>query len=217
MSQMTSSGLSDLAAKLTSLRGSLEQKVAIRDSLVKRVENSRQLATEAEYMVSVCDQAMQFLAQFADERQEQVLHTIEAIASVGLSQIFNEPMELKIEQVTRARRVEMDIRVKTGTLETPILEARGGGLAAVAGFLLRASIVLLTPQARKILILDEVFAMLSEDYVPRVAEFLHELCEKTGLQIILVTHQEEFAEAADKVLKIEKIAPNTSRLVEIDK
>lgn len=191
----------------------LEREKGVIESLAARAQKSEQLALQAHEQADINEQASKFLAQFADERQAQVIESIQNIASLGLSQVFDEPIELTIEQVVRARRVEMDVRVKTGTLETSIMDARGGGLAAVAGFLLRAAVVLLTPNTRKLLVLDETFAMLSEDYVGRMSEFMQELCETTGLQIVLVSHQPEFADAADRVIRIEKINTNTSRLV----
>lgn len=205
--------LDDIEIGLKALTSDLERERGVVQAVFERGQKAAQLAEQAQQQATVFEQASMFLGQFADARQAQVIETIQNITSMGLSQIFDEPMELKIEQVVRARRVEMDIKVRTGNLETPILEARGGGLAAVAGFLLRVSVLLLTPGARKLIILDEVFAMLSEDYLERTAYFLKELCDKTGLQLILVTHQTEFAEAADRVIRIERTKQNTSRLV----
>lgn len=208
--------LVDLEQRVKEAQSNLERQMGVRDSLVERADKARQLGDEAQHKVGVCEEATKFLAQFADERQAHVIETIQNIASVGLSQVFDEPIELRIEQVARARRIEMDIKVKTGDLETSILDARGGGLAAVAGFLLRVSVLLLTPGARKIIVLDEVFAQLSENYVPRMAQFLSELSHKSGLQVLLVSHQEQFSEYADKVIRIERTGVNTSRLVEDD-
>lgn len=191
----------------------LEREHGVLESLVKRGEAASLRADEALIQADVCEEASRLLAQFADSRQAHVITVMQNIASLGLSQVFDEPIELTIEQVVRARRVEMDVKIKTGTLETPIMEARGGGLASVAGFLLRISVLLLTPEARKLMVLDETFAMLSEDYVPRLADFLKELCEKTGLQIILVTHQDQFIDAADGVTRIYKSGENTSKLI----
>lgn len=198
---------------LATAKSSLERERGVVESLVAKGQKTLQLAAEAHERALACEEASKLLAQFADERQATVLESIQNIASVGLSQIFDEPIELKINQVVRARRVEMDVTVKTGDLETSILDARGGGLAAVAGFLLRAAVLILTPNARRLLLLDETFAMLSADYLPRLAEFLVELCEKTELQILVVSHQEELAEAADSIVRIEKSGLNTSRLV----
>lgn len=190
----------------------LERERGVVESLAKRGAAASLRADEALVQADVCEEASRLLAQFADSRQAHVITVMQNIASLGLTQVFDEPIDLTIEQVVRARRVEMDVKVKTGNLETPIMEARGGGLASVAGFLLRISVLLLTPEARKLIVLDETFAMLSEDYVPRLADFLKELCGKTGLQIILVTHQDQFIEAADRVIRIYKSGENTSKL-----
>lgn len=200
--------------RLTEAERSLERERGVVQALASRGEKATQLAAEAAQKAQWCEEAAKLLNKFSDERQAEVIKVIQDISSLGLSQVFDEPIQLVISPTVRARRVEMDVKIKTGSLETPVLEARGGGLAAVAGFLLRVCVLLLDPDARRLLVLDEVFAHLSEDYVPRMAEFLRELCEKTGLQIILVTHQPEFAEAAHKVYRIEKTGPNTARFVE---
>lgn len=192
----------------------LAREMGVVKSLAERGKAASQKAGAAKVLAEACEEASKLLAQYADARQGEVVKAIETIASAGLSQVFGETIELKIETVTRARRVEMDVKVKTGTLETPILEARGGGLAAVAGFLLRVTVLLLTKNARRLIIADETFAMLSEDYLVPMAEFLRELCDRTGLQLVLVTHQNEFTEAADRVIRIEKSGPNTARFVQ---
>lgn len=192
----------------------MAREIGVAKSLVERGKAAATKASDAKNLAEACEEASKLLAQFADARQGEVVKVIETIASAGLTQVFGEPIDLKIETVTRARRVEMDVKVKTGTLETPILEARGGGLAAVAGFLLRVTVLLLTKNARRLLIADEPFAQLSEEYLIPMAEFLSELCERTGLQLALVTHQMEFAEAADRVLRIEKTGLNTARFVQ---
>lgn len=204
-----------LSKRLLAAGAKLERERGVVQALASKGQDALNKATEANALALACEEASKLLAQYADERQEQVLQIIQNIASVGLSQVFDEPMELKINQVVRARRVEMDVTVKTGDLETSILDARGGGLAAVAGFLLRASVLLLTPEARKLMVLDEVFAHLSEDYIPRLAQFLSELCERSSLQIILVTHQPEFEEYANKVFRVERVNASTSRFVEV--
>lgn len=206
--------LEQAESALLAAEQSLERERGIVQSLASRGQRAVEQAQEAKDRAGYADKAATLLNQFSDEKQDEVVAIIEAITSEGLSEVFGESIELTITKEIKARRTEMVVKVRTGDLETSIMDARGGGLAAVAGFLLRACVILLTPGARRALFLDEVFAHLSEDYVPRMAEFLRELCERTGLQILLVTHQPEFAEAAPKVYRIEKTGPNTSRFVE---
>ncbi len=83
-------------------------------------------------------------------------------------------------------------------LDTDILEARGGGLAATVGFLLRVVVLLLSAdKTDTVLVLDETFAHVSAEYEPRLAEFIRELVDKTGVQVLMVTHSEAFSDAAD--------------------
>jgi ABC-type branched-subunit amino acid transport system ATPase component len=82
-------------------------------------------------------------------------------------------------------------------VETSVLDARGGGMAAVAGFVLRLVVLLLTPGARRFLALDESFAHVSASYEPRVAEFLREVADKAGVQVLLITHSTAFSDLAD--------------------
>ena len=91
------------------------------------------------------------------------------------------------------------------------MDAHGGGVSAIVGFLLRLVLMLLTGR-RSLLLLDETFAHVSAEFEPRLSEFLAELAEKTATQIVLVTHSEAFADNADKVYRFE--AHNGKTVVE---
>jgi ABC-type lipoprotein export system ATPase subunit len=49
--------------------------------------------------------------------------------------------------------------------------------------------------------LDETFAHVSSEYLEPMGQFLREVVDKTGVQIIMVTHQPELAEYADTVYR----------------
>jgi hypothetical protein len=164
-----------------------------------RVKKSEveQLNTRAEDLSKISA----LLSTYADERQAEVQKHFETVVSQGLQQIFDEDLTLSIRNKMVGRRFETDFilvsHVGDKVLETSILDARGGGVAAVAGFLLQAVLVLLTPNARPVLFLDEVFSQVSENYLPSLSEFIKELTDRTNLQIVLVTHSDVFAEDAD--------------------
>jgi DNA repair exonuclease SbcCD ATPase subunit len=144
------------------------------------------------------------LSSIGEQRQVAAQHTIEGLVSRGLQTVFEAPeLSFHITQSLRGKQVVVDFIVRTTfadghTVDTDVLAARGGGMAAVVGFLLRLVLLLLAPSRQSsLLILDEPFAHLSREYVPAMASFLRELCDKTSVQIVLVTHQPEFAEVAD--------------------
>lgn len=142
-----------------------------------------------------------YLAQFADERQAQVYRQIEHTVTEGLRTVFNEDLKLEITTKMVGARSETAFSIvsKTdeGEMSTGIMDARGGGVAAIVGFLVQAVLVLLTPGMRPLLVLDESFRAVSAEYQAPLGEFIKDLCEKTGLQVVLVTHQPTIVEFAD--------------------
>ncbi len=183
-----------------------------RRHLDQRVGEARQLATTAQRLTAdiaelrtreqLHDRAAAVLASIADERQTATQERIEALVTQGLHAIFGEDLSFHIIPTTRAKTPVVDLivrsRIGTTTVDTPVMDARGGGLAAVVGFLLRLVVLLLSRHRQDtVLVLDETFAHLSAEYEPRMAEFLRELVDRTGVQVILVTHSDAYSDAAD--------------------
>lgn len=157
--------------------------------LLERVENLNKISL--------------LLSSYADDRQSHVQGQIEGIVSKGLQSIFDQDLSFRIVNRMVGKRPETDFvlvsKVGGETLETSILDSRGGGVAAVAGFLMQAVLVLLTPNLRPTLFLDESFAQVSADYLSPLGEFIKELTTKSPLQVVMVTHQPEFSGMADRV------------------
>lgn len=152
------------------------------------------------------ERAAAVLSSICDERQAETQARIEALVTLGLQTIFGEDLSFHLVATTRAKTPVVDLVVRSPladtTVDTPVMDARGGGLAAVVGFLLRLVILLLSRHRQDtVLILDETFAHLSAEYEPRMAEFLRELVDRTGVQVILVTHSDAYTDAADKVYR----------------
>ena len=86
-------------------------------------------------------------------------------------------------------------------------------MAAVVGFVLRLVVLLLTPSHRRFLALDESFAHVSASYEPRVAEFLREVADRAGVQILLITHSDAYSDLADVRYRL-SLAPDGTTVVE---
>jgi ABC-type nitrate/sulfonate/bicarbonate transport system ATPase subunit len=115
-------------------------------------------------------------------------------------------MEFQVVQTQRGKTPEVKFIIRSRGLngravETDIMDARGGGLAAVVGFLLRLVVMLLDSKVdQPVLILDESFSHVSAEYEKTLVQFIMQLVEKTNAQVILVTHHlvDAFLEVADK-------------------
>jgi ABC-type iron transport system FetAB ATPase subunit len=141
------------------------------------------------------------LTSLGEERQESARCRVEELVTRALQVIFADNLSFHMIQSVRASRAEVDfvIRSEYGgeVIDTPVMDARGGGMAAVVGFVLRLVVLLLTPGARRFLALDESFAHVSASYESRVAEFLREVADKAAVQILLITHSDAYSDQAD--------------------
>lgn len=197
-----------LHARLATARRTLDRERA--EALVL-AEHGRRLVTEAEQLVRDVDlyeRAAAVLASIGEERQDTAQKQIEALVTQGLQTIFGEQLTFHLVQGVRHKTPVVDFIVRShlddGTIvDTDVMEARGGGLAATVGFLLRLVILLLSRHKQDtVLFLDESFAMVSAEYEPRLAEFLRELVDRTGVQIILVTHSDGYLDVADVTYRV---------------
>jgi DNA repair exonuclease SbcCD ATPase subunit len=149
------------------------------------------------------------LASIGEQRQADAQHQIEELVTRGLTTIFGEDISFHLVQTQRGKTPEVKFLVKSRGLngrvvETSVMDARGGGMAAVVGFLLRLVILLLSKdQKTPTLILDESFSHVSAEYERPLAEFIKELVDKTRVQIIMITHSDAFNEFADRRYRFE--------------
>lgn len=202
------SGYDDLTLKVRARRRELDALSGEARSVLSHGKTLMAEISELEHQIVTLDKTAILLTSLGEERQLQAQQVIEELVTRGLQTIFDDTLSFHIVQTVRAKASAVDFYVRTTfasgqMVDTPVLESRGGGVAATIGFLLRVVVMLLRNGTKQenILILDESFGMVSDDYLENVGTFLRELVDKTGIQIILVTHQKEFIEHADRVYR----------------
>lgn len=163
--------------------------------------------------VELHERAAHLLTGIGEQRQAAIQTQIETLVTQGLRTIFGDDMSFHLVGAVRAKTPVVDFVVRSTadghTVDTDVMDARGGGLAAVVGILLRVVRLLLassagppsaapgSPSRSTILGMDETAAHLSPEYEPRLAEFLRQIVDKTGIQIVLVTHSDAYTDHAD--------------------
>jgi DNA repair exonuclease SbcCD ATPase subunit len=123
---------------------------------------------------------------------------------MALATVFPDPYTFSLRFVERRNTTEADlIFSKNGNETDDLLNTGGGGVADIASFALRIALWSLK-KSRATFILDEPDKFLhNPDYQEKASSMMKELCEKMGIQIILVSDQERIIAAADKVIRIE--------------
>lgn len=148
---------------------------------------------------------LQKTSEFAREQSKQ---QIELLVTNCLRYIFNSNLEFKIEITELRGRPEAEFYVVSNIdgdlIKTKPYSARGGGIVDIISLALRISMLQSsTPEIDGPIILDEPAKHVSEEYIINVAEFLKQVNFMFGRQIIMVTHNRQLGEAADRLIRVE--------------
>ena len=202
--------IQELTIDVRNKRRELDRKAGEARSVALRGIEVKREIVELKSEVALNEQCAVLLNSIGEDRQDEAQRVIEELVTRGLQAIFGDGLSFHLVTTTKANKTNVEFQV-TSTLEggntitTSVMDARGGGVASVIGFLMRVVILLLAANGRDILLLcDETFSMVSDEYLDKVAEFVRELVENTGMQIVLVTHQPVFLEYADKAYRFSK-------------
>jgi hypothetical protein len=218
--------LGSLAFAVRQRTGALEREAGEAVAVARQGKAAEAEVASLRAALELHEKAVRVLSSIGEEHQEAARAQVEGLVTRALQVVFSEELSFHLVPSVSGNRAVVDFVLRStypctwcrGTgrdndeagspcvyckgasetvIDTPVMEARGGGMAAVVGFVLRLVVLLLTPGARRFLALDESFAHVSASYEPRVAEFLREVADKAGVQLLLITHSTAYGDVAD--------------------
>jgi len=185
------------------LRNKLEQQKGQKQQIENSILALKQSLIEIRRNLNRHEQAREIVRTVGLETQRQLQYNISDITSLALEAVFPDPYELKVEFVERRNKTECDLKFVRGDMEIDPLTASGVGAIDVAAFALRiASWSMARPRTQNVIILDEPFRFLSENYQDQASQMLKELSTKLGIQFIIVTHEMTLASYADRTFEV---------------
>ena len=156
------------------------------------------------------EQAREVLRETGLKTQQALAFHVSDITSLALQSVFEDPYDLVVDFVQRRNKTECDLYFERNGDYMEPMEASGGGAVDVAAFALRvASWSMQRPRTRPVIVLDEPMRFLSTDLQPKASEMLKQLSERLGLQFIIVTHEQELTNQADKIFQVSKPGDKT--------
>ena len=168
--------ISQLVAKQGVLREELTRVDAQRKGLLAKLGNLQD--AQAEH---------QQLAEFV---QNKVNTYISETVTNCLQIVYGPSVEFMVVfEKKRGKTEGRFVFKKDGRLTDPI-NADSGGMAQIAAFILRCICVHMTNR-RKVIFLDEPFSGVDDKATPQIRKLLDSLSEEFGMQIVMVTHNEE--------------------------
>jgi DNA repair exonuclease SbcCD ATPase subunit len=168
----------------------------------KLLDKTRKDLAECEDQMNSLILAGNLLKTIGEQQREKTISTFERVITLALKEIFDSEYTFKIE-VVADKRVSTKFKLIKGDMEMELLTAVGGGVVNVVSFVLKVLILAsVRPKRQQIMFLDEQFNNVSADYRPRVAKLLKSFSDQLGIQFVLITHQQEFTDAADVVYNL---------------
>ena len=145
--------------------------------------------------------AREVLIHVAKATQGRLELQLTDLVSMCMSTVFPGNSKFRVNFEQRRNTLEADLFiVEQGELLNP-LDSSGGGLLDMAAIGLRIALWSLAP-GRPVFILDEPLKNLSPNKHEASSKLLKDLCDKLGIQIIMVSHSEDIVSYADKVFHI---------------
>ena len=171
-------------------RHKLNKSLALYQHSYRQVQLEKQTLKKAKAHVSHVLQAQGIVQEIAEAVQAAVHRQIASVVSQCLESVFaEEAYEFQILFAKKRGKTEARLLfVRDGQAIDP-LDAAGGGVIDVAAFALRLACLLLSqPKRRKLLVLDEPFRFVSQEYIPKVRDMLVVLAKEMEVQFVIVSH-----------------------------
>ena len=180
---------------LQDVRKQVIGKLALLEKTEGELADVRNEMQDMQYRQQCYAEATQILRDLYEQTQERFHGQIMQIVSYCLKEVFgDDAYQFKIKFTQRRNQIESDIVFVRDDEEFDPIVASGGGTIDVAAFGLRMAVIYLTRKTlRSIMVLDEPFRYLSEEYRPKVAALLEKLADEFDFQFLMVTHSPEFA------------------------
>lgn len=187
---MISTEISELHTKLRMAEGVLRDRERALSDLNHKVS-----AMTAD--LEVVTKAELALSEIASRVLSTSTTSVDDLVTLGLRSVFTDcNLAFRSEVGKFKGKTSLKFALIEDGEEAPLMDSYGGGVIAVVGVLLRVMLITMLG-LRRVLVLDETLANVSEQYIPEVSRLLKKLSTDLGFEILLVTHQPEFASHAD--------------------
>ena len=185
----------------------LEQRKGALGQLQNSLTQKTKLKKDLERDLKNIDAGQLIIQHVAQETQKQIEYHISALVTSALEAVFPNPYEFRVEFVQKRNKTEAVLRFMDGKQEIDPMTAAGGGVVDIAAFALRIAMYSISqPSPRSTIVLDEPFRFLSSNLQPKAGQMLKELSKQLHLQFIIVTHNTNITDAADRIFTVKKMA-----------
>jgi len=191
---------------LNGIKNIVTQGIAEKAVLNKQLQEKEEALILLKLRSIAIEKARTLLQIAAQKVQSRIEYHISHMVTLALAGVYSEDIQFITKFEARRNTTECDFFFKVGDgEEQDVMDNFGGGVLDVTAFALKVVMLSLKKKLRRILILDEAFRHVSPDLQHNVSEMIKLINEKTGIQILMVSHAEDINDSADKTFRVEKI------------
>jgi DNA repair exonuclease SbcCD ATPase subunit len=190
--------------EVKNLRQKLERLKGKKESFVSSLQNAKIRARKFRREIEATEKAQAALQMIAQETQKQIEFRISELGSFAMAAIFPDPYEIEFDfQVKRGKAVADMFFTRDEHRRDP--KSTGGGAADLGSLALRfSSHALHRPRLRPLMIMDEPLKWLKGSELPRMgAALISEFSQRMNIQIIMITHDPDLIDSADRIFEVE--------------
>lgn len=150
--------------------------------------------------------AQQFIFELANTMQAQLELKLSLLATMFIQYIYGESYGFRISYKSSRGSTQAHFYILKNEEPFDPLDESGYGVTDVASLMLRVSALIMLEETGKplqrVLVLDEPFKNVSKDHRTQVCEVLELLTRDYNFQLIIVSHEFEYAQTAAKVYEV---------------
>jgi DNA repair exonuclease SbcCD ATPase subunit len=186
----------DLSDRLARLKDSIGKVKAYRDVVRSQIVSGEAESEKLRYDADLHQKSSEVFKTWLEDLLKSNVDSISELATSGLEfVIHDQELTFRIHQEPKYNRLSMSFIIEEDGVEGDPMSSFGGGAVVIASFILRLA-VMARMNMGNLLLLDESMFALANKYVPAAAEFMRQLAERTGINILMVTHNDEFMDNA---------------------
>lgn len=152
------------------------------------------------------NEAREIMSMVGILAQDEVRNLIQSLVTKVLQSIFDESYSFVVEDTINRNKPESFLWVQIGDKKYSLKEELGGGVVDAVSFALRVVMwAISSPRTADVIILDEPMKFVSKDKLNLLGQMLKRLSEELSIQFIMVSHEGELIETADKGFTVRNI------------
>lgn len=200
-----------LEVEIQTLQSRYDRESGILSSLEEQLADKHDRLESTNEDITIGEQVQLLFAKTSEFARAQIKVHVERTVTAALQAVFGREIWFEVSLRELGGQSAADWRVvdsmENASGEYEVAgdpeEARGGGVSDIVSLALRlAMLELVRPKPEGPIILDEVGKHVSAEHREALGEFLRSYAQQTGRQIILITHMDELASAADVAYRV---------------